>query len=73
MTQLLPEIARNAALVDIPDVAYEGESVALAYLIDVEAFEDVMDNLLRNANRHRETDTPIFITLRGAKREYQFG
>ena len=64
MTRLMPEIAANAALVGIPDVIYEGESVALTCVIDVEAFEDVMDNLLRNANRHREPETPIFITLR---------
>jgi signal transduction histidine kinase len=64
LSQLMPEIARNAALVDIPDVVYEGETDPVQCLIDVEAFEDVVDNVLRNANRHRESDTPIFITLR---------
>jgi signal transduction histidine kinase len=64
MTQLMAEIARNVALVDIPDVVYEGETDRAACLIDVEAFEDVVDNILRNANRHREPGTPVFITVR---------
>ena len=64
MTELMAEIARNAAIVGIPDVVYEGETECSVCLIDVEAFEDVVDNLLRNANRHRELGTPIFITLR---------
>jgi len=64
MATLMQEIAANAELVNIPDVVYEGEDHGVECIIDAEAFEDVIDNILRNADRHRASNTPITITVR---------
>jgi signal transduction histidine kinase len=63
LNEFLSEIARNAGLVNVPDVLFVGALADLVCDVDADALGDVLENIIRNAHRHRLPGTPITITL----------
>ncbi|MFZ6760324.1 sensor histidine kinase [Undibacterium sp. Ji50W] len=63
ITLFLKNVASNAPLVGIPNVAYQGTDDAIMVKADEYSLEDVVTHVLRNAERYRQTDTTISIKL----------
>jgi signal transduction histidine kinase len=63
LVRFLQDIARNAERANIRNVLFESGIEAVFCSVDVEALEDVIDNILRNADRHRFPSTKIHMTL----------
>ncbi|MFZ6769137.1 sensor histidine kinase [Undibacterium sp. Di26W] len=63
ITLFLKNVASNAPLVGIPNVAYHGTDDAIMVKADEYSLEDVVTHVLRNAERYRKTDTTISIKL----------
>jgi signal transduction histidine kinase len=61
------EIVTNAPLIGIELFELATEVDVAICRVDPEALEDVLENLIRNANRHRVDDTPIMISLSRAE------
>ena len=57
------EIVDNAPIIGIEYFDFQTELSTSICKIDPEAFEDVLENLIRNANRHRSPETPINIKI----------
>ncbi|UMR31392.1 HAMP domain-containing histidine kinase [Massilia sp. MB5] len=57
------EIVENAPIIGIEYFDFYSELSAAICKVDPEAFEDVLENLIRNANRHRSPETPIIIKI----------
>ncbi|MCH8618140.1 HAMP domain-containing sensor histidine kinase [Undibacterium sp. TS12] len=64
MVVYMAEIAANVALINIPNVIFVSDADSATCLIDSEAFEDVIDKVIQNADRHREKETPIIISVK---------
>ncbi len=60
----LADVAANAAFIGVHDVRFSGTGAPLWVRADAHPLEDVVSHVLRNADRHRATATPICITLR---------
>ncbi|MFZ6721526.1 sensor histidine kinase [Undibacterium sp. Ji49W] len=63
ITLFLKNVADNAPLVGIPDVAYQGTDEAVMVKADEYSLEDVVTHVLRNAERYRQTGSAISIKL----------
>ena len=59
----LAQVAANAGHIDIADVRYTARGTPLMVRADEHSLEDVVTHVLRNAQRHRSTGTPITLTL----------
>jgi len=57
------EIIENAPLIGIEVFDFDTQIPAAICRVDPEALEDVLENLIRNANRHRDAETPISINI----------
>jgi len=60
----LKNVASNAPLVGIGNVAYSGDQVAVMVRADDYSLEDVITHVLRNADRYRTPDSVIAINLK---------
>jgi signal transduction histidine kinase len=63
LVAFVAEIIENAPLIGIDLFDFDAQIPAAICKVDPEALEDVLENLIRNANRHRDPETPINITI----------
>jgi len=63
LVEFTAEIVNNAPLIGIELFDFETQLSAAICKVDPEALEDVLENLIRNANRHRKLETPINIRI----------
>ena len=63
VSSFLREIAQNAPRAGIQDVQFEGPDDAIFAVFDSAALEDTIAHILNNADRYRQSGTPITIAL----------
>ena len=63
ITSFLKNVAANAPLVGIPQVAFHADEQAVMVKADEYSLEDVVTHVLRNAERYRKADSSIAISL----------
>ncbi|CAN5401983.1 hypothetical protein BH10PSE17_BH10PSE17_14790 [soil metagenome] len=66
LESFLANVATNAPLEGIDDVRFDGTGGAVRVGADEYALEDVVTHVLRNADRHRTSGTPITMRLRAS-------
>lgn len=67
ITLFLKNVADNAPMVGIPDVAYQGTDEVVMVKADEYSLEDVVTHVLRNAERYRKPGTAISIRLQNSE------
>ncbi|MFZ6654207.1 sensor histidine kinase [Undibacterium sp. TJN19] len=67
ITLFLKNVADNAPMVDIPHVVYQGPDEVIMVKADEYSLEDVVTHVLRNAQRYRQSNTPISIRLQSTE------
>ncbi|MBI3731625.1 MAG: sensor histidine kinase [Burkholderiales bacterium] len=67
ITLFLKNVADNAPMVGIPDVAYQGTDEVVMVKADEYSLEDVVTHVLRNAERYRKPGTTISIRLQDSE------
>ena len=63
LAEFLQNVANNAPFIEIRQVNYSGPQAAVLVRADEYSLEDVVTHVLRNADRFRQPDSPISITL----------
>ncbi|MES2040240.1 MAG: HAMP domain-containing sensor histidine kinase, partial [Pseudomonadota bacterium] len=67
ITLFLKNVADNAPMVGIPDVAYQGTDEVVMVKADEYSLEDVVTHVLRNAERYRKPGSSISIRLQDSE------
>lgn len=63
VVEFLRNIVDSAYLIDVENITFDTPVVSAEAEIDPEALEDVLENILRNAKRHRRDSTEIKVAL----------